>query len=375
MIEAAAIGGHGAPGQFARWQPVYAERGIPTFPVRIVEGVKRPAVRGYLRTGLDRSRELARQFSSNDAFGFALGKPSGLTVLDIDSPDERVLADALDRHGKTPFIVRSGGHGHFQAWFKHNGERRSIRPDKTQPIDVLGGGYVVAPPSRGTNSNYEILQGSLDDLAGLPKLKGIAQPCAAPQPFNEGAAWAEMGQGSGRNNALFRQLGREARTCDDFEQLLDRAQTLNADFAIPMDAPRVVAVARSVWTMTTQGRNRFGQHGAFIPLDEADRFANDPYLLALIAWLRAHNGPESIFMVADGLQDVLQWPRRQLADARKRAIQANLIVLVSRPAPGRAARYAWAQADRAETTALVEDHLPNPVGLDFQSPEGISDGR
>ncbi len=109
---------------FARWQPEYAAHGIALYPMRD----KRPAIRGYAKIGLGRSRALARQFPDADAFGFVAGKRSGVTVLDVDTSDETVLADALDRHGKTPLIVRSGGHGHWQAWYKWNGERRRIRP-------------------------------------------------------------------------------------------------------------------------------------------------------------------------------------------------------------------------------------------------------
>ena len=96
---------------------------------------------------------LARRFPDCDAFGFRVGARANITVLDIDTPDERVLADALDKHGNTPVVVRSGG-GKFQAWYSHNGERRSIRPDRSRPIDILGDGYVVAPPSHGVVAQY-----------------------------------------------------------------------------------------------------------------------------------------------------------------------------------------------------------------------------
>ena len=91
-------------GTFAEWQPRYAEQGISTFPVQD----KKPAVRGYLKVGPDRSRELAQKFARHDAFGFALGRHSNIAVLDVDTSDERVLADALLRHGSTPIVVRSG---------------------------------------------------------------------------------------------------------------------------------------------------------------------------------------------------------------------------------------------------------------------------
>ncbi|MGA7527001.1 MAG: bifunctional DNA primase/polymerase, partial [Pseudolabrys sp.] len=155
-------------GLFARWQPLYAEHGIPTFPVRD----KRPAVRGYLKLGSITSTRLAEKFPDANAIGFALGERSKITVLDVDTPDERVLVDALDHHGRTPIIVHSGS-ANFQAWYRWNGERRQIRPFGDKPIDVLGGGYVVAPPSRGTKSTYQFIEGSLDDITRLPRLRGL----------------------------------------------------------------------------------------------------------------------------------------------------------------------------------------------------------
>jgi hypothetical protein len=62
-----------------------------------------------------------------------------------------VLADALGRHGPTPFVVR-GGSGNFQAWYRYNGEPRRTRAWPGLPIDLLGDGYVVAPPSMGSSA-------------------------------------------------------------------------------------------------------------------------------------------------------------------------------------------------------------------------------
>ena len=72
-------------GTFAEWQPRYAERGIATFPVEN----KKPAVRGYLKVGPDRSRELAKKFARHDTFGFALGPRSNITCLLYTSPSPR----------------------------------------------------------------------------------------------------------------------------------------------------------------------------------------------------------------------------------------------------------------------------------------------
>lgn len=145
---------------FARWQPEYSRAGVACFPVT---PDKTPAIRNYLKIGHPGSAQLVRRFGDAEAFGFALGRRSGLTILDIDTPDERVLADALDRHGSTPIVVRSAS-GNWQAWYRHDGERRLIRPDPERPIDILGGGFVVAPPSRVTKGEYGFVQGGLEDF-------------------------------------------------------------------------------------------------------------------------------------------------------------------------------------------------------------------
>jgi hypothetical protein len=155
---------------FRDWQPRYAERNIPTFPIEIRPDTKKPMVSNYSQFGLPASASIAKKYPEATAIGFMAGRRTGLTILDVDTTDERILADALDKHGQTPVIVRSGS-GHHQAWFRHNGEGRHIRafgPDT--PIDILGGGFVVAPPSRGIKADYRFIQGGLDDLDRLPML-------------------------------------------------------------------------------------------------------------------------------------------------------------------------------------------------------------
>ena len=112
---------------FRDWQPQYAAHGIATFPVDIGPDGKKPLVSNYARFGLRASSEIAQKFPDATGIGFMVGARSRLTVLDVDSPDDRVLADALDRHGPTPIVVRTGS-GNCQAWYRHNGEGRLIRP-------------------------------------------------------------------------------------------------------------------------------------------------------------------------------------------------------------------------------------------------------
>jgi hypothetical protein len=350
------------PPRFLESQAVYASHGVPLFPMRLeADGSKRPMVRNYQRIGVAASATLTKQFGDASAFGFVCGERSRISVLDVDDADERLLADAMTRHGKTRLVIRTARR-RFQAWYRWNGERRLIRPNPSCPIDILGAGVVVAPNSAAAHGQYEIIQGKLDDIEQLPTLANVESP--------EGEI-PRMAASSGRNNWLFRQLGREAHYCDDFDALLDRARALNETFPVSLDDAEVIRLAKSVWKMTTEGRNRFGQCGAWHPTPEVDRLVGDPHLFALLSWLKAHNRPGRNFLVADGLRDKLGWPRRQFANARQRAIESGWIVQTSGPRRGHAATYAWGfqkviqtseRGSKKNNNVYVEDILPESVG-------------
>ena len=337
---------HGSSsGLFEHWQRVYADRRIATVPC---SAEKRPFVSNPQRFGLRASQALALRFPDASVLGFCAGRRNGLTVLDVDTTDERILGDALDRHGYTPLIVRTAS-GNYHALYRHNGERRKIRPwgKKGLPIDVLGAGLCIAPPSSSSEGQYQIIKGCLDDLDHLPIMRGLDahfylhnQPTLSPTS-DPAKPWPEMREGDGRNDALFRQLGREAHDCDDFEQLLDLAQTRNAGFGQPLTEGEISKIARSIWKMTIEGRNRFGRHGSWLSADEVDALVAEPCVLALLSYLQAHNGPDSQFWVADGLSHTLGWSRRQFKDARRRLIDAERIIPLNSPRPRHPVFYRW----------------------------------
>lgn len=240
------------PVTFSDWQRKYAEHGIAVFPVRMKDARKVPAIKCWQRVGLAGSAKLARKFAGADAFGFCPGRCSRVTILDIDTADERVLANALNQHGHTPIIVRSGS-GNYQAWYRWNGEGRQIRPFFGKPIDVLGSGFVVAPPSKGAKSNYHFIEGSLDDLGHLPRLHGLLNvndqtETVTPQKIkgtNEGV----------RNKTLWRHCMKQAHHCDDFDALLDVANTANSQYFPLLPDSEVVKIAKSAWGYTERGKN------------------------------------------------------------------------------------------------------------------------
>jgi hypothetical protein len=336
-------------GIFEHWQRVYAERGIVTVPC---SPGKKPLVGNPHRFGAKASKEIVDRFPDASALGFYAGRRNGLTVLDVDTTDERVLRDALDHHGTTPLLVRTAS-GKWHAYYHHNGECRRIRPWRREglPIDIVGAGLCIAPPSELATGTYQIIEGRLDDLDRLPIMRGLdgqfySRNRVTPSPASGSAKrWSEMHDGDGRNDALFRRLGREAHHCDDFEQLLDRAQTLNTEFAEPMEQCEVSKVSSSVWKMTVERRNHFGQHGSWLPTAQVDELVADPYTLALLSYLKAHNGPDRRFWVADGLrlQPELRWSRRAFKNAREHLVELGWIIPLNRPSPENPVEYRWGE--------------------------------
>lgn len=322
-----------ANGIFAEWQPRYAEAGIATFPVRN----KKPAVRGYLRTGAAGSRQLADKFGDATGLGFACFR-AGLTILDVDTPDERVLADALSQYGDTPVIVQSGS-GNYQAWFRHNGEGRKIRPDKSKPIDILGGGYVVAPPSQGASGAYRFLSGSLDDLPSLPALRAptaAIDHTAAPSPAS--VAVPDLVDVGKRNDSLWRACMRQAKSFASFDDLLCFAHGANLNMlAVPLPDAEVVTLAQSAWAKECSGDNRFGAEMVVgVTASQFNRI-DDPFALMLLMKLRQRWRDGETFHVANAMAESMPsggWPRKRFAAARLMLERAGLLVMVRPPKKG-----------------------------------------
>jgi hypothetical protein len=287
----------------------------------------------YLKMGLDTSRGLVTKFPDAPAIGFATKRRNGLTILDIDTPDESVLADALDRHGHTPLVARTGS-GKFHAYYRHNGERRRIRPWRGLAIDLLGtGGFAVAPPSEVAKGSYSFIEGTLDDIALLPVLRNLDLPGPKQPSAREGE----------RNNKLWEHCMRQAQHVGTFDELLDVGRTANDNYLPPMDDAEVIKIAQSAWAYTERGDNRFGQLGAYVSLELVTRLAKtNPDALALLNVLKARNGPNSIFPIANAMADTaiaLGW--RRLANARKLIVNLGLVEQVSPQTRHRPAQYRW----------------------------------
>ena len=322
-------------GAFSDIQPQYAAHGVAVFPVDAA--AKKPSITNPERIGLPASRKLAEKFRNHDALGFWAGPRNRLTVLDVDvagPAGERLLADRMDRHGASPLVVRSAS-AKFHAYYRHAGERRIIHLDG-EPVDVLGKGLVIAPPSCTARGTYEIIQGSLDDLDRLPALRGLEAPSCTREKVLDGK----------RNVTLWRYCMSVGGHCDDFEAVLDEAHTFNLDCIPPKSDAEVRRIARSAWGYTVRGENWFGT-GRIVRLDHADidgLMMEDPDAFLLLTTLRRHHWGRE-FVVANKMARRMPaggWTRKRFAAARKALETRGYIVQIKRPSRHAPALYRWA---------------------------------
>jgi hypothetical protein len=311
---------------FAQLQHAYAAHGVATYP--LAES-KTPAIRGYAKVGLRGSGQLAIKFADATAAGFWAGPKNRKTVLDIDSTDDKLLADMEGRYGSTPLIGRTPSGG-WHLFYRNAGEPRDTVTLRRQgiPVDILGAGNVVAPGSVVPKGQYQLIRGTLDDLDRLPTMR----------QGNDNRRQPRVAKGE-RNNSLFEYCRRTVAYCDDFDALLDAAQTWASNqLAEPLPAAEVAKTCKSVWEYRG-GRRRIMNH-----VVESDAYATlkrDPYALALFAYLSAENGTKAQFWITDSLGPTLGWPRRSVPAARRALLDLNIVECIREARKNAPAVYKW----------------------------------
>jgi Bifunctional DNA primase/polymerase, N-terminal len=305
-----------ATGVFSKWQPEYAARGIATFPVG---EAKKPSIRRWHKVGLNGSAELAAKFTNANALGYVTGRRSNVTVLDVDTIDEKVLDGALQRHGQAAIITRTAS-GKFHALYRYNGERRRIRPWPDLPIDVLGdNGYVLAPPSKLEKGSYEIIHGHLDDLDRLKPMVGGPQEIAPPLP----GKWGGMRQGDGRNRALWERCMRTGAGCN-LDQMVEVARNANQSFREPLMDAEAVKIATSAWQHDAAGLNFFTRPRVMLDHDIVDALSNSDAIALLVRLERYHGGNDR-FVLAKPMAESMGWTFPRWKAARSALAQAGVI--------------------------------------------------
>jgi hypothetical protein len=302
-------------GIFTRWQPVYAERKIATFPLN---EEKVPRIRRWHKIGIKGSTELADKFTDAEALGFVTGRASSVTILDIDTADENVTADAMARHGEPRIITRTAS-GKHHLFYRYNGEGRRIRPWAGLEIDVLGdNGYAVAAPSKLIKGAYEIIHGHLDDL---DRLKPMADTGTMPVP----AKWSGMRQGDGRNRALWERCMRAGA---DFgpEQMIELGRQANQQFKEPLMDAEVVKIATSAWQHDAAGLNFFTRPRIMIDHDIFDSLGSiNQDAVFLLLKLERHHGGNDSFILSKTMCTSMEWGLPRWYSARDLLVKIGAI--------------------------------------------------
>ncbi|ETX13271.1 hypothetical protein OCH239_12590 [Roseivivax halodurans JCM 10272] len=312
----------------------FADHDLAAFPVDT--RAKRPAVKGWQDANASKSRAWARspKFASADGLGIVMGKPSGIVEVDVDAVGDAWLAMAVERYGETPITIRTAS-GKSKLWYRHNGEGRSVRPFSDMPVDILGDGFTIAPPSRRDDlgASYTFRTGCLDDVANLPTIPAGA----IDMPAQRAAGTVRSGE---RNASLWRWCMAEARHCDDVEALIDAAATWCSAFLDPLATKEVEGCARSAWTYESSGRNFIGLKKPQLTNGDMimDGLIDQPEAYALyLLFQRWHRNRPAFAIAPRAMSDAGSppWPRRRIESARDVLIERGFITEVRSPRKGR----------------------------------------
>lgn len=312
-------------GAFGEHAGDFIDRNIPVIPTSGDDG-KRPCIKNWQKLGAAASRVLAdsHRFDGMN-LAFVAGQPSRLTVLDIDTPDPKALNSALARFGDTPIIIQTGS-GKYQAWYRHNGEGRMIRP--LEDIDILGAGICVAPPSERPDyggAKYKWIAGDLDDIDRLPCLENVPVEDAPSSP-------GHVCEGQ-RTNDLFRELRAIAFQCDTIEDMQLRAEGINATvYDPPLSNAEIRNQVKGVWRLKQEGRCFApGTRSAVFPVADIVALAAYPPAMVLEGYLRAHHPASHVFAVSPkGLSSVLRMSHPTIAKARDWLMDRGRLELVEK---------------------------------------------
>lgn len=314
---------------FASHAKEYAARGISIIPTLGPDG-KRPAETGFMGYAKKQAhtKTIERWIKDRPCanIGIMAGPVSNLTVVDVDDP--KLIPRAIEEFGDTPVIDRSpsrGGH----LYFCYSGEKTTNRLNG-EKIDIRAGAgnpLLIGPPSKRpfTQDRYEFVRGGIDDLTNLPAVKPGTIPLVSNAPANDRQPqkkkpWAEMVDGDGRNNGIFKRtlwlLKSHPR-----DEVIDRALEANQIFAEPLPIDEALQTIRGAIDRYGSGpRNWLGRKAhASATASEMDALHGKEKAFFLLMRLQiAHswrNGDP--FVLANAFADSLGWSAPTFRNARK----------------------------------------------------------
>ena len=314
----------------------YALR-IVTFPFDATGEVKRgPLVSHYNRMGLRASRQMALRFPDAPGLAAMAGTRNRFTVIDIDesgAKGERLLADTQRQFGNSKVIVRTGSGG-FHAYYRHNGEGRKIRPDPRKPIDLIGGGPIVLPPTRGFRGTYQIVHGRLEDLAVLEPIRAHTKIGSTEMALD----LRDTRRGD-RDKKFWPHIARQAHFAKSLDELIEIAREMNEMMAEPWPDneanSEILKRCRYWWDKSLKGENWFGV-GNYVRTDHSivdDLMASNPDAFLLLTYLRRHHWGRSFYLAneACSLMPGGGWTRKRFAAARRHLIDTGHLKIIAPP--------------------------------------------
>src|SRR5262249_5664311 len=159
-----------------------------------------------------------------------------------------------------------------------------------------------------SKGQYEIIAGTLDDLASLPPIHLVLDKLRADR------STIRVGE---RNNSLYRFALEQAIYADDFDSLLDVMRTRNMDCESPLPDSSILSITQSAWRCEQEGRNLVGRGRAVVTphslIDELVGESQDAFVLYTL--LKRHHWGRD-FAVANAMADQLGWTRKRFAVAR-----------------------------------------------------------
>ena len=316
-------------GAYVEALPTFGEHGIQVYPTRL----EAPTVAMVRRPGKFRAREVDPRFADANA-ALTAGPDNNLTIVDIDASGSYYRNMAEEMFGETAYVVETPSGGAHMG-FRHNGERRTIRPfGKNVPIDILGGGTVVVPPSTRPAGNGKCageyrfngdLSGALAALRTIPE--GLPPEVYRTRPTPDLPSVGE------RNSKLFRQALSLAAQATSEESFIEGLLIRNERIPDPLPASEVQRIAASVWRYKVEGRLCVpGSRTGFLNLQEITALSTNTSALALLAYLRAHHSADHVFAVSPhGIADsgVLQLDHRTIRRARNFLIENRFLERVT----------------------------------------------
>lgn len=329
-------------GAFVEAVRILAAYDVPTIPTR-QDAPAMPMVKRPGRFGVSASLKLAENFKFQEAnAAIWAGATSGLTIVDIDSVDPRHTAEALKAFGDTPLKVSTPSGG-MHLYYRYGGEGRSIRPfGQTLPLDVLGNGLAVVPPSRRpatskkTAGAYELLEGDFSDLYRLPEIPhGTVPSRTKTAPHISRGPVADFGalrEGDGRDVKLFGRARALAVNCETEAELIEAVRHENAAMGEPLPDAVALAKAAGAWKYKTEGRLMVGgSRAAVMGLDAITRLTGHSVAVHLLAYLRSHHALSHRFaIVPESVAPILGQSHNTLRKARETLVKSGFLILERR---------------------------------------------